>query len=155
MPEVKQSAKKFRGSMVHGIDASRRVMLPAEWREQVKGGGFTAIVMPIFGPGQYLLVLPPERLDLMLAKLNENESLSSEMAAAVERRIGGTSVEVELDSHGRFCVPENLARAAGLEKNATFVGRVDKFEIWNPERYAAKEIEMNDQLVSAAEKIKI
>jgi MraZ protein len=155
MQEAKQSAKKFRGSMVHGIDASRRVMLPADWREYIKNGGLTAIVMPIFGPGQYLLVLPPERLDLMLAKLNENESLSSEMAAAIERRIGATSAEVELDSHGRFCMPEDLMRAAGLEKEAKFVGRIDKFEIWNPERYAAKEIEMNDQLVSAAEKIKI
>ena len=155
MPEAKHSGQKFRGAVVHGIDSSRRVMLPADWRPMVKNAGFTAILWPIFGPGQFLLVLPPQRLDLLLEKLNQNESLSSERVAAVERRIGSTSVEIVLDQVGRFCLPENLARAAGLDKEAQFVGRMDKFEIWSPERYKACQVEMDDLLLSAAKEVKL
>jgi DNA-binding transcriptional regulator/RsmH inhibitor MraZ len=36
---------------------------------------------------------------------------------------------------GRFCLPENLAKAVGIEKKAAFVGRVDKFEIWDAKRF--------------------
>ncbi len=32
-------------------------------------------------------------------------------------------------------LPENLAKAAGIEKEAVLVGMGERFEIWSPERF--------------------
>ena len=62
-------------------------------------------------------------------------SLSNDEAAVVERVIGGSSAHLTLDKAGRLCLPEELAAVAGLRKEAMFVGRLNKFEIWEPGRF--------------------
>ena len=53
----------------------------------------------------------------------------------LKRFIGSESVQVTLDKAGRICLPEEMARAAAISDNAVLVGLLDRFEIWNPERY--------------------
>ena len=57
--------------------------------------------------------------------------------ASFERIIGSTSAQITLDKVGRFCLPENLTGPAAIGDEAVFVGRLDKFEIWNPRRLKA------------------
>ena len=78
-------------------------------------------------------VLPPERWQMLLDAF-KTKSLSDERVAALERVIGATSERLVLDKVGRFLLPDHLAKPAGLEKEVQFVGRLGKFEIWNPER---------------------
>ena len=40
-----------------------------------------------------------------------------------------------MDKGGRICLPEEMARAAGIKDEAVLVGLLDRFEIWNPARY--------------------
>ena len=40
-----------------------------------------------------------------------------------------------VDKSGRICLPEEMANAAGIKDEAVLVGLLDRFEIWNPERY--------------------
>ena len=40
-----------------------------------------------------------------------------------------------LDKSGRISLSEQMAKAAGIDKEAVLLGLVDRFEIWNPERY--------------------
>ena len=40
-----------------------------------------------------------------------------------------------LDKAGRICLPDEMARAAGIKDEAVLVGLLDRFEIWNPARY--------------------
>ena len=54
----------------------------------------------------------------------------------MKRFIGSESVQVILDKVGRICLPEDKARAAGISDEVVLVGLLDRFEIWNPERYA-------------------
>ena len=42
---------------------------------------------------------------------------------------------VFVDKAGRVCLPDDMARAAGIEDEAVLVGLLDRFEIWNPDRY--------------------
>jgi division/cell wall cluster transcriptional repressor MraZ len=79
--------------------------------------------------------------------LNEM-SLSDEEAAVVERVIGGNSAHLILDKAGRLCLPEELAAVAGLRKEAMFVGRLNKFEIWEPGRF--NENNKGNEAVAAA-----
>jgi MraZ protein len=53
----------------------------------------------------------------------------------LKRFIGSESVQVTLDKAGRICLPEEMARAAGIKDEAVFVGLRDRFEIWNPSRH--------------------
>jgi MraZ protein len=53
----------------------------------------------------------------------------------LKRFIGSESVQVALDKVGRICLPEEMARAAGITEDAVLVGLLDRFEIWNPGRY--------------------
>lgn len=126
---------EFHGEFFFGIDGSRRVMIPAKWRPKDPGVEFHVILWPI-QTKEYLLVLPPERWQLLLERLKGN-SINNRGLAAYEREIARSSAVLELDKVGRFCLPENLAEQAGINGEAFFVGRLNKFEIWNPKRAKA------------------
>jgi len=136
----------FHGSFSYGIDESRRVMVPAKWRPKDSSVLFTVILWPI-NIEDFLLVLPPERWKAMLDKL-KMKSLSDEGVAALERVIGSTSAQLTLDRVGRFNLPEHLTGRAEIEKEAAFVGRLDKFEIWSRQRLGAATTE--DKRTAAA-----
>lgn len=53
----------------------------------------------------------------------------------LKRFIGSESVQVPLDKAGRICLSDEMVQAAGLKSDALLVGLLDRFEIWNPERY--------------------
>jgi MraZ protein len=150
MPETVSSAPnsyEFHGNFRHGLDESRRIMLPAKWRPQNPNLVFRAILWPI-AVEQFLLVLPPERWQLMLEKLQTGTSLQDKRVASLERVIAATSAVLPLDKVGRLCLPENLVKGAALEREVEFVGRLNKFEIWNPARYQA--ITPEDKTVAAS-----
>src|SRR6185436_4066272 len=140
----------FHGRFRHGIDSSRRVMIPAKWRPKEKVD-FRVLLWPIRSP-KFLLVLPPKRWQVMLDKLKA-KSLTDSKVAALERFIGENSVLLELDRVGRFMLPQELAEAAGLTAEAQFVGRLDKFEIWDPDRYKAQADEDRNVAAATAEEV--
>lgn len=133
MPEKTDNVPSFHGVSTHAVDGSRRVMIPVKWRPQDASLVFTVLAWPLDGK-QFLLVLPPERWRVMLDKL-KTKSLHDPNVATLERVIGSTSAPLTLDRVGRFCLPEHLAKVVGIDKEAQFVGRLDKFEIWNPGRF--------------------
>jgi MraZ protein len=53
----------------------------------------------------------------------------------LKRFIGSESVQVACDKAGRICLPPEMATAAGIAEEAVLVGLLDRFEIWNPDRY--------------------
>ena len=57
-----------------------------------------------------------------------------------------------LDKSGRLCLPEAMAKAVSIEKEAVLVGMFDRFEIWNPERYAVASA-VDEELSSEAFKL--
>jgi MraZ protein len=54
----------------------------------------------------------------------------------LKRIIGSQSFQVPVDKSGRICIPESMAKQAGIETEAVLVGLLDRFEIWSPERHA-------------------
>jgi MraZ protein len=137
VPKTESTPVDYTGHFKHGLDGSRRVMLPAKWRpaDPVK---FTILPWPI-GVEDRLLVLPPERWREMLSKL-KTRSLTDKRVEALEQVIAENAAQVELDKVGRLCLPEELTKLTGITNEAEMVGRLDKFEIWNPKaRQAVRE----------------
>ena len=55
--------------------------------------------------------------------------------SALKRFVGSGSEQVTLDKAGRICLPETMAKNAGVDKEAVLVGCLDRYEIWSPARY--------------------
>lgn len=118
----------------HGVDEKRRVQIPAKWRPAKSGVEFTLILWPKSKEGPCLRVLPPEEMAQMMSDIDTMPS-SDPSKVVLKRFIGSESVQVALDKAGRICLPEEMTKQAGIKDEAVLVGLLDRFEIWNPERY--------------------
>lgn len=119
----------------HGVDEKRRVQIPSKWRPAEPDVEFTLILWPNNGQADAnLLVLPPSEMKALAEKIRTMPSADPK-ASALRRLIGSKSASVTLDKGGRICIPDSMAKAVGIDKEAVLVGLVDRFEIWSPERY--------------------
>jgi MraZ protein len=84
--------------------------------------------------GPCLRVLPPGEM-AKLVKSIEAMSNGDSNKVVLKRFIGSESVQVGVDKAGRICLPEEMARTAGIKNEAVLVGLLDRFEIWNPPSY--------------------
>jgi MraZ protein len=118
----------------HGVDEKRRVQVPAKWRPVEPGVEFTLIIWPKSNVGDCLRVLPPQEMAQLMRDIDAMPN-GDPNKTVLKRFIGSKSVQVTVDKAGRICLPEMMAKAAGIEADAVLVGLLDRFEIWNPERY--------------------
>ena len=118
----------------HGVDEKRRVQIPAKWRPAKPGVEFTLILWPKSKEGPCLRVLPPQEMAELMRDIDAMPN-DDPNKVVLKRFIGSESVQVALDKAGRICLPEEMARAAGIGDQAVLVGLLDRFEIWTPERY--------------------
>jgi MraZ protein len=118
----------------HGVDEKRRVQIPAKWRPADSGVEFTLILWPKAKEGPCLRVLPPKEMAQLMSDIDAMSN-GDPSKVVLKRFIGSESVQVALDKGGRICLPEGMAKAAGINGEAVLVGLLDRFEIWNPERY--------------------
>ncbi len=118
----------------HGVDEKRRLQIPAKWRPSKENFEFTLIVWPKSKEGPCLRALPPEQMAKTLREIDALPN-SDPNKVVLKRFIGSESVQVVLDKAGRVCLPDGMAAAAGIKEEAMLVGLLDRFEIWNPERY--------------------
>ena len=137
MSETAQKTPTYYNSCYrHGVDEKRRVQIPAKWRPEELGTELTVILWPKHQAGICLRVLPPDQMAKMVADIDAMPNTDPNKVV-LKRFIGSESVQVALDKGGRICLPEEMARTAGLKEGqeAVFVGLLDRFEIWSPERY--------------------
>ena len=134
MSDAKNSGQIYNSRYQHGIDEKRRVQIPAKWRPEAEGTELTVIVWPQHQAGTCLRVLPPSEMAKMKKDIDAMSN-GDRNKGVLKRFIGSESVQVTLDKAGRICLPDGMARAAGIKDEAVLVGLLDRFEIWNPARY--------------------
>ena len=135
----------------HGVDEKRRVQIPAKWR-LVQPEVLTLLLWPKGTMTEAcLLVLPPREWEGLVQKLKAMP-YADPRAEALRRLLGKKSDRVTLDKGGRICLPEAMAKAAAIDKEAMLVGLVDRFEIWDPDRYE-KASSVDDELLPEAFKM--
>ncbi|HYV27196.1 MAG TPA: hypothetical protein VFA77_06660, partial [Candidatus Eisenbacteria bacterium] len=96
-------------------------------------------------------VLGPEAWRALVEKVKAMSYSDSEVQT-LRRNLGKNSDRVTLDKAGRICLPETMAKAAGVEKEAVLVGLLDRFEIWGVQQYAAASA-LDDRLLPDAMKL--
>lgn len=127
----------------HGVDEKRRVQIPAKWRPEHPEMQYFLILWPHENvPQSCLLVLPPAEWRELVQKMKALP-FNHPDAFKLRRLIGTNTAEVNLDRSGRICIPEEMAKAAGITKEAVLVGLLDRFQIWSAERYP--DVQREDQ----------
>lgn len=152
MPEAGVIERTYNGCYRHKLDDKRRLPIPFRWRPEESDGSFefTLIVWPKHQAGTCLRVLPPDQLAKLRAAIDAMPN-SDPNKSVLKRSIGTASAQAKLDSVGRITIPDEMAEAAEITNEATLAGMIDRFEIWNPKRYAQVKVLDSAMLSKALE----
>ena len=135
------------------VDEKRRVQIPSKWRDGQGEVEFLVILWPNGGQmDSCLMVLPPVAAQRLKDKVNALD-FGNPQAEALRRFLGRKSDTVRADKAGRITLPENMAKAAGLEKEVALVGMFDRFQVWNPKKYDGDVVAAEDALAAEAFKL--
>jgi MraZ protein len=118
----------------HGVDEKRRVQIPAKWLPHDADVELTLVLWPSQSAGACVRVLPPGQMARLMQSIVEMPN-SDPHKVVLKRIIGSGSAQANVDKTGRICLPDEMAREAGLKGDVMLVGLLDRFEIWNLERY--------------------
>jgi MraZ protein len=146
MPDSAANAIAFNSVFEHGVDEKRRVQIPAKWRPKDPETEYTIMV---WGKDQEtcLRVLPPAEFQKLRDKIEAMPGSKEKVSRL--RNLGANSEQVTVDKVGRICLPDRMAKAAGITEKAALVGLFEKFEIWNPDRYAP--VAVTDAAIAAGD----
>jgi MraZ protein len=133
MPAAAAQKMTYEGVHRYAVDANRRVQMPSRWRS-AKPAEFTIILWPQHDAGPCLRVLSPEEMEKLRAKI---DAMPTAEKTGLKRHIGSHSERIKLDSANRLGLPENMFTKTGIRDEVVFVGMLDYFEIWPPDRHAA------------------
>ena len=150
-PKETNAPTYYNGVFRHGVDIKRRVQIPARWRPAETGTEFTVVLWPQSNEGACLRVMPPEGM-AELKRIIDAMPNDDPKKVVLKRYIGSQSEQVTLDAVGRVCIPDEMAKEAGISNEAVLVGSLDRFEIWNPDRH--RKVQASD-VVMAQEAFKL
>jgi MraZ protein len=121
----------FKGTYQHRIDPKGRLPIPAAFRRAL--GEAPSVVATVLD--QCLAVYPASewaRLEGQLAAL----PAFSKQVKALTRLLTSRAVDCDIDVQGRILLPQALRQAAGLERDATVIGVLNRFEVWSPDAWS-------------------
>ncbi len=123
----------FRGIFHNSVDDKGRTSIPARFREQIRDGHETPLVLTL-GFDQCLFLYPMDAWKKIEEKLAALDTLNSEVRQ-FQRTILKATDEVEMDQQGRIVISPVLRKEAGIHKSVVIVGMLHRIEIWDKEKY--------------------
>jgi MraZ protein len=123
----------FRGKFEHTIDPKGRVSIPAKFRELL-GQKYDDRLIITTGLDPCLVAYPFEEWLKVEEKVSSMSMVKKEVKA-FQRVFISRAAECPIDKLGRVLIPPTLRSHAQLEKDVIFAGMLEKFEIWNQERF--------------------
>lgn len=132
--------ERFLGTHAKRIDAKGRVSIPASFRAVLVAdrleGPFVAAALglPAVEAGGRALIAAID------ARLSAHQPFSAEHTALATVLLG-RSEALAVDSEGRVILPDWIRVATGIDREVVFVGLGDRFQIWEPDRFAVHEKE--------------
>lgn len=127
----------FVGTHDNKVDRKGRVSVPAKFRDAVAGQSFHGVVVyrhyelpALEGCGMDQMEAYVEQMDAFDLFSNEHEDLTTILFAESE--------QLSFDGEGRIMLPQHFLEYAGIGERAVFAGKGKRFQIWEPETYAAE-----------------
>ncbi len=126
----------FRGATKVTLDAKGRLAIPTRYRERLASRCENQLVATV-DKDHCLLIYPLpdwEEIERKLVRLPSLQKRAREM----QRIMLGYATEVDLDSHGRILLSQELREFAGLDRSSVLIGQGHKFELWDEPRWNEK-----------------
>lgn len=123
----------YTGEFRHGIDPKNRVTIPSAWRS----GAAECFHVSVNTSGSSLLVFSPEEFRKVIDDVKALPNISPRERQQFIQQFAAGAMECSADKQGRMVLPVELCNRIGLQGEAVLVGAFSRFEIWNPEQWAA------------------
>ena len=119
------------------LDAKGRLMLPAEFKEQMGEQAEEGFVLrpSLFDHSQFLDLYTRKDWDEQQEKLRGKFNVYDEEGVEVLRFLNEGVRFVKLDANGRLQIPKDLMERGGLLKEVVVEALANKMEIWDKDRY--------------------
>ena len=139
----------FMGEYAHSIDAKGRVILPADFRQEL---GVSFIITK--GLDGSLFLFPQAAWDEFAAKLR-TLSIADPNARAFARFFIAGARTLECDQQGRFLVPANLRTYAniGLKQDVILTGADARIEVWDKEKWLSYAGEVDPNITEISKQL--
>ncbi|WP_372623435.1 division/cell wall cluster transcriptional repressor MraZ [Falsiroseomonas sp.] len=123
---------QFVGTHFGKLDRKGRISVPAAFRSELEAAGVNQIAFRI--SHQYPCIEARSRAEFerMVAAIRTLDTYSEEREAWEAGFISVTEM-LRYDGEGRLVLPEAMIIAAGLPEAIAFLGKSDRFEIWEAE----------------------
>jgi len=121
----------FKGRSKHNLDAKGRLAVPARFKGALQGKADDCLVLT--NHFNCLWAFTREDWQVYEKKALEMSYLDPNALKYMRYFISGAQ-ECPL-KQGRITIPPDLRRTAGLKKEVVLVGMMDKFEIWDQEKW--------------------
>ena len=138
----------FLGQYHHSLDSKGRVILPARFRGRLEEGAFMAR-----GLDGCVCVYPRDEWERVAANMRDLSARGPAQRQAARTFFAGAA-EFVPDRQGRVPIPAHLREFAGLglDREVVVAGVLSRVEIWDGQRWRAREQE-GEQVITAAEEI--
>lgn len=132
----------FVGKYQHNLDDKNRVSLPAKIKKYIEevamSPEFGERIMLTKGPDSCIEGFMVSDWQMMAEKVQSNMSFKRNPEDEELEEIAMNADQVSIDKSGRIMINADLKKHAELSKCAVFVGAIDRFRIWNPDKLAEK-----------------
>ena len=129
------------------IGEKHQAGLPKKFREVL---GDKLIVTKGF---ENCLIIVSEENWKTLLEGTDGKPFTSKSTREMQRFLLGNATYVELDSKGRFVIPEYLRQFANVENDVVFVGIQRFVEVWDKKKWETHQNELAKNIDSIAEKL--
>jgi len=137
----------FRGTFEYTLDNRGRIPIPARYRGVFNGG-----VVLVESQDGCVEVYTAEAYEKEAAFLI-NQRPTRKKSRRLRRGFFGRSFDVDLDGQGRILLPPRLRQHGDLNGAVLIVGRGECLEIWNPQRWAGEEEDIDEKYESDLESL--
>jgi MraZ protein len=127
---------EFVSTFTNRLDGKGRVSIPAAFRAVLVGDGFAGLYCCPTLDRRAVDAGGNRFRDTIRQSLLQFEPFSEEHEYLSTTLIGESEV-LTIDQDGRTVLTESIMAHAGLADRVTFVGQGFKFQIWEPDRFAA------------------
>ena len=137
---------QFRGKFINGLDKKGRCSVPAPFRTRLAGDALV-LRRSVHAEHRFIEAWPASHFDSASRDVTPLMQLSAEQDAEDYAFIVDVT-EVTPDPEGRIYLPKDLMEHAGLSDGIAFLGRLTRFELWEPAA-AERRIEEARRIIGA------
>ena len=143
----------FLSTYVNKVDRKGRVSVPAAYRSALETSGFPGVVAYPSITGPSIEAFGRDLFDRMTQQRSQRDIENGDFEQlllgggdVVTDTIMSLATPLPFDGEGRVILPDALTRHADIETAAAFVGRGNRFQIWNPDRFEGEQRQVLERL---------